>query len=672
MLHSRKLRFRAVLLLVTALVFTLIGPRTDSTESQASTISTAVVNPSSQGGIFGYAKIVGSDTVVRTKNDQSPIAVKHVESLANDDQIVDRLGNQMSDQMSALINRTGGTAATASNVTSSELASLNQDLRSSGQNTSFVDIVTKITFHLQSGTLPASVTSASDALYYVEQAISRHPMLCCLFTMIILDQSKTTLTVYSPIAVDNLLETTAEYMSTLDAITTVPKRNTSMTDEDKVLYLHDEIVALTEYSVGRRDTYALDYTPVGAMVYNLSVCQGYAAVFNQAARQLGLTSYVIDSSTHAWNAVRIRGSWYYVDTTWDDTRPYGTEKDYVNHKYVLINKTGAADTAFLSGHTVTTEYSSHFGNEVIDHLGSDFGSYFPKTEGITSQMGFLGGYFYYSKDNRLYKWDRGSRKGEITGIPTATSRRIAVMDGIVYISGSDGMYQSDASVSTLNRADSTPFIGMYEAANKLYVSTGGPFYVYHSVATPSIGPTTAPGTTAIPIVTVPPTSASASPGASLPPGVSASPTPTSTYHGIPTVPPTPTATIFDPTLVTPTPSPGTTVAPAPTPTDSTPTTFNAPGKTKIKTIQNIKTRSVYLKWKKVTGTTQYQVQYSPSKSFTTKQIRTSLTSSVTIANLIKKKTYYFRVRAVKIKWNGVAPVRKYGKWSAKKKVKIRK
>ena len=48
-----------------------------------------------------------------------------------------------------------------------------------------------------------------------------------------------------------------------------------------------------------------------------------------------------------------------------------------------------------------------------------------------------------------------------------------------------------------------------------------------------------------------------------------------------------------------------------------------------------------------------------------------MTSSVTIANLFKK-TYYFRVRAVKVKRvNGVLAY-KYGSWSAKKKLKIKK
>ncbi len=668
MIHSRKIRFRATLLLTFALVASLIGGRTPSPESQASTISTAVVNPSGQGGIFGYAKIVGSEPVIRNQKNDFRGAVRHVESVADDNRIIDNLGNLMAEQMSSYVNTSGGSSVIVSSVSSTELASLNQDLRNNNMDGDFTDIVTKITFKLQNNTLPASVTDAGDALFYVEQAISRQPMLCCLFTMILLDQSKTSLTVYSPIASSKLRETTAAYVNTLNEILKVPKNNTGMSDADRYLYLHDEITAMAEYSVGRIGTWAIDYTPVGVMLNNLGVCQSYAAVFNQAARNLGLTSYVIDSNTHAWNAVLLNGKWYYVDTTWDDTRTSVQGKDKVSHTYFLVNQSEAGSTTFANGHILSSEYATHF-SEITGNLGTgyDSSSYAPKKTGITTQMGYTNGSFYYSKDNRIYSWISNTNKNiEITGLPTAVNRRVSVLDSLLYFSGSDGMYWMNPSDNRVNRLDSQNYSGMYEAAGKLYVTTGGSYYIYKDVSSPV--PTTEPGSSNIPIVTVPPASSSPSPGSTLTPQTSATPAATATAHGIPTVPPMPTVTPYDPTLVTPTPTPGSSAAPTSEPS----TSFTAPGKTSITKLKNKKTRSAYIKCKKVSGASHYQIQYSTTKAMTGRPIHHTLTSSTTIGNLFKNKTYYFRARAVKVRSVNGTLVRKYGKWSAKKKVKIKK
>lgn len=88
-------------------------------------------------------------------------------------------------------------------------------------------------------------------------------------------------------------------------------------------------------------------------------------------------------------------------------------------------------------------------------------------------------------------------------------------------------------------------------------------------------------------------------------------------------------------------------------------------KTKIKKIKNIKKKSVSLTWKKVAKAKQYKVQYTTNKKFK-KGVKTKKVKilSTKIKGLKKKKTYYFRVCAV----NGKIQ----GKWSAVKKVKIKK
>ena len=69
------------------------------------------------------------------------------------------------------------------------------------------------------------------------------------------------------------------------------------------------------------------------------------------------------------------------------------------------------------------------------------------------------------------------------------------------------------------------------------------------------------------------------------------------------------------------------------------------------------------------GATGYQIQYAKNKKFTKeKKNKTTKKTKYAIKKLTKKKTYYFRVRAYKI----VSGDKKFGKWSAVKKLKIKK
>ena len=654
---SKKMRIRLACVLVFCLTAALVGPRLSDTYIEAKAVS-SYVDTDSESGIFRYLKVIDHANVA-SSGKESDSAARHVASTADDEKYITALGQTMSTQMLSFVNNMEAASGYITEVTGTELSMLNADLKNAGYDGDYKDIVSKVKFTIPAGTLPSSVRSMSDALFYLEQVISRYPALCCLFTMATLDNINNTLTVYSPVPKSQMGDTINEYRTTLNDMLVVPKSNTNMNDADKLLYIHDQVVALTEYSVGRSGTYAADYIPAAAMLYNLSVCQSYAAVYNQAARELGLLSHVIYSRNHAWVAVRIGGYWYYVDPTWDDTRNYGEGADTVRHDYVFVGS-NTPSSNFDTSHTPYAEYATHF-SDVTSALGSSYDDYYPKKNRITSQMGYANGGFYYAKDNNIYQWVRSENKNlPITGFPTASSRRTAVLDGYLYVSGSTGIYKVNPSNYTMTQIDNASFTGMYEAAKKLYVSKGGAYYIYLNQSSPVVSPapSASPGTIVSPLPS----------GYTPLPSASGSPAPTSTSK-IPTVPPLPTATIYDPTIVTP--SPGTTASPSATdyPDDDS---FTKPGKTTITTLKNNATRAAYIKWKKVSGATRYQVQYSPSKSFNTKQIRISMTSSVTIANLFKKKTYYFRVRAVKIKRvNGVIAY-KYASWSSKKKLKIKK
>ncbi len=85
-----------------------------------------------------------------------------------------------------------------------------------------------------------------------------------------------------------------------------------------------------------------------------------------------------------------------------------------------------------------------------------------------------------------------------------------------------------------------------------------------------------------------------------------------------------------------------------------------------------KKKTLALKWKKNPTADGYEVQYALNKKFTkskkTKVVKSAKKTSLTIKKLKKGKTYYVRVRAYVLDGNKKV----YGKWSSKKKIKIRK
>ena len=91
-------------------------------------------------------------------------------------------------------------------------------------------------------------------------------------------------------------------------------------------------------------------------------------------------------------------------------------------------------------------------------------------------------------------------------------------------------------------------------------------------------------------------------------------------------------------------------------------------KAKIKSIKNVKTKSIKLKLSGVSGYDGYQIQYGLKKNFKSARSIKQKSSFVTIKKLKAKKTYYVRVRVYK----KIAGKTYYGKWSGKKTVRIKK
>ena len=126
--------------------------------------------------------------------------------------------------------------------------------------------------------------------------------------------------------------------------------SSAMTEYQKELALHDYLVDNCTYSFGDEKN-DHEYRAYGALVEGEAVCNGYAEAMalllscagvenryvvgtvNSGSRSLsGETTGAVTehAENHAWNLVRVNGTWYHLDATWDD--PVG-EQQIVSHAY---------------------------------------------------------------------------------------------------------------------------------------------------------------------------------------------------------------------------------------------------------------------------------------------------------------------------------------------------
>lgn len=94
-----------------------------------------------------------------------------------------------------------------------------------------------------------------------------------------------------------------------------------MTDLQKEKAVHDYIVNNVRYDEKNYDNNTVpdeSYSPYGALIKGVAVCEGYAWATKLLLNMAGIESTVVSGGGHAWNIVKINGKCYHLDTTWDD------------------------------------------------------------------------------------------------------------------------------------------------------------------------------------------------------------------------------------------------------------------------------------------------------------------------------------------------------------------
>ncbi|MGN0666076.1 MAG: transglutaminase domain-containing protein [Huintestinicola sp.] len=92
--------------------------------------------------------------------------------------------------------------------------------------------------------------------------------------------------------------------------------SSSMSDYEKVKYLHDYIIRSCAYNESNDMN-----TVYGTLVGKEALCQGYAHTFSYLCSKIGLESVTVlgvANEEHMWNLVKMDGDWYHIDLTWDD------------------------------------------------------------------------------------------------------------------------------------------------------------------------------------------------------------------------------------------------------------------------------------------------------------------------------------------------------------------
>lgn len=136
-----------------------------------------------------------------------------------------------------------------------------------------------------------------------------------------------------------------------------------MTDYEKELAVHDYIVYNCTYDKGALAAIPIHSencdNPYGALINESAICLGYTTSFRLFMGMLGIPCGTVhstdtDGDEHAWNTVKLDGSWYYVDVTWDDPVP-DHDGRLIYHTYFNVTRDKIAEEHILPASAPETD-----------------------------------------------------------------------------------------------------------------------------------------------------------------------------------------------------------------------------------------------------------------------------------------------------------------------------
>ena len=297
-----------------------------------------------------------------------------------------------------------------------------------------------------------------DLMTMVISTLADYPELGCLFSKVsyyYMGNSNgnriTRILIKSPYESSELKEITLDYVNRLKSFINVPLKDSSMSTMEKMLYVHDKIVVQADYID--------DGTPYSHIASNIlmkgqGVCQSYAGIFNNAMSMLGIDCIYVMSDSHAWNAVRIDGLWYYVDVTWDD--PVGvSDRSYTSHQYFLVKK-----NEFSHSHELENSSNNIYGR-ILNNMGGAYDNCLVK-QTSAKPFWYINGLWYYVSYDKVYTWDGIDNKSQLfRGISPASNVNLAARDMKLYYSDNEGLHVYDVESGSKEKLSSGQYIDMY-------------------------------------------------------------------------------------------------------------------------------------------------------------------------------------------------------------------
>lgn len=147
-----------------------------------------------------------------------------------------------------------------------------------------------------------------------------------------------------------------------------------MTETEKIRTVHNWIVCNTTYNDKYYDR-GDSFNHVSNLLNNKTgVCQGYSVTFYIFMKQMGIPCTLVmgntDDVSHAWNAVKLDGNWYYIDVTWDDPVVNGTSNypggDNISYEYLLCTYNHISMTHTEDNYIGTTPLPNGISNDYND------------------------------------------------------------------------------------------------------------------------------------------------------------------------------------------------------------------------------------------------------------------------------------------------------------------
>lgn len=129
-----------------------------------------------------------------------------------------------------------------------------------------------------------------------------------------------------------------------------------MDETAKLRALHDALIRQCRYDTDtaeseRRVGSSAPFAADGALLDHKAVCAGYGRAYAMLCEAVGIRAVYVTSEEmdHGWNAVRLNGTTYYIDCTFDD--PVPDRGEYVFSEYFMrtgdeLAKTHVWDRSF--------------------------------------------------------------------------------------------------------------------------------------------------------------------------------------------------------------------------------------------------------------------------------------------------------------------------------------